>query len=63
MEFSKSVWQHIKDARDLFGIKSGDLMLVVGDNDHGIGISKADVSLMKKFALKILEGIGGEKNG
>ena len=38
-------------------------MLVVGDNDHGIGISKADVSLMKKFALKILEGIGGEKNG
>lgn len=49
-----------KNARDLFKIKPGDLLLIVGDIDKGIGIVKEDT--MKKFALKILESFGGIKN-
>ena len=45
-----------KEARELFGIKPGDLLLVVGDEEHGIGIIKADV--IEKFALEVLRGIG-----
>lgn len=48
-----------KDARDLFNIKPGDLLLIVGDVEKGIGIVKAD--MMKKFALKIIETFGGSK--
>lgn len=45
-----------KEARDIFNIKPGDDLLVVGDEKKGIAIAKA--SVMKKIALKILEGIG-----
>ena len=43
-----------KEARELFDIKPGDTLLVLGDEEHGIAISKADV--MKELALKILGG-------
>ncbi len=45
-----------KEARDIFDIKPGDLLLVVGDEERGIGILKADV--MEKLALEMLKGIG-----
>jgi len=44
-----------KDARDVFGIKPGDILLVLGDESRGIAIVKADD--MKRFALKILEKV------
>lgn len=43
-----------KEARELFNIKPGDTLLVLGDEESGIAISKADV--MKEVALKILNG-------
>ncbi len=45
-----------KKARDIFNIESGDTLLVLGDEEKGIAIVKAD--LMKNFATKILESIG-----
>jgi AbrB family looped-hinge helix DNA binding protein len=45
-----------KEAREKFGIKPGDSLLVLGDEQRGIAIVKAE--LMKSFALKILESIG-----
>lgn len=32
-----------KEARDVFGIKSGDSLVVLGDRKKGIAIVKADV--------------------
>ena len=49
-----------KEARELFNIKPGDTLLVLGDEEQGIAISKADV--MKEVALKILNGLGGKKH-
>jgi AbrB family looped-hinge helix DNA binding protein len=45
-----------KEARDHFGIKPGDKLLVTGDLKRGLGIVKAET--MKKFALKIMGAIG-----
>lgn len=44
-----------KKARETFDIKSGDLLMVMGREEFGIGLIKADK--MKKFALKILENL------
>lgn len=45
-----------KNARDLFDIKPGDILLVLGDEARGaIAVVKADA--MKEFALKILENV------
>ena len=44
----KSLFQ--KKQRELFNIKPGDTLLVLGDEEQGIAISKADV--MKELALK-----------
>ncbi|MCD4842955.1 MAG: AbrB/MazE/SpoVT family DNA-binding domain-containing protein [Methanosarcinales archaeon] len=49
-----------KDARNIFGIKSGDLVLVVGDEKRGIGIVKADK--FKKIAMKILDSINNNED-
>lgn len=49
-----------KEARELFDIKAGDTLLVLGDEEQGIAIVKADV--MKELAVKILKGIGGLSN-
>ncbi|WP_406241966.1 AbrB/MazE/SpoVT family DNA-binding domain-containing protein [Tissierella carlieri] len=45
-----------KEARDLFDIKPGDILLVLGDEEQGIAITKADV--MQEVAVKILKGLG-----
>jgi AbrB family looped-hinge helix DNA binding protein len=44
-----------KEAREVFDIKPGDNLLLVGDEEKGIAIVKAD--LMKDLALKILENM------
>ena len=48
-----------KEARELFNIKPGDTLLVLGDEEQVIAISKADV--MKELALKILGGFTKDK--
>jgi AbrB family looped-hinge helix DNA binding protein len=45
-----------KEARDLFGIAPGDLLMVLGEEGRGIAIVKAD--FMRKMALKILDKMG-----
>lgn len=44
-----------KEARELFDIRPGDNLLLLGDEEKGIAIVKED--LMKKFALRILESM------
>jgi AbrB family looped-hinge helix DNA binding protein len=44
-----------KEARGVFNIKPGDNLLLVGDEEKGIAIVKAD--LMKDLALKLLENM------
>lgn len=45
-----------KEARELFDIKPGDTLLVLGDEKKGLAITKADA--MEEFAMKILKGLG-----
>lgn len=45
-----------KDARELFNIKPGDTLLVLGDEEQGLAVVKADA--MQEFALKVLKGLG-----
>jgi len=42
-----------KEARELFGIEPGDILLVLGDVERGIALVKADT--IQEFAKKILE--------
>ena len=44
-----------KEAREIFYINPGDSLLVLGDEEQGIAIVKADV--MKEVAIKILKGL------
>jgi AbrB family looped-hinge helix DNA binding protein len=44
-----------KEARDVFDMKPGDNLVLVGDEEKGIAIVKAD--LVKDLALKILENM------
>ena len=46
-----------KEARELFDINPGDTLLVLGDEEQGIAVVKADV------AVKILKGLGHFKGG
>ena len=48
-----------KEARELFNINAGDTLLVLGDEEQGLAIAKADV--IKEVAVKILKGLGGFK--
>lgn len=41
-----------KEAREIFNIKTGDTLLVLGDEDQGIAIVKNDT--FKQFAYDIL---------
>ena len=43
------------EAREIFDINPGDSLLVLGDEEQGIAIVKADV--MKEVAIKILKGL------
>lgn len=45
----------------LFAINPGDTLLVLGDEEQGIAVVKADV--MKEVAVKILKGLGHFKGG
>ncbi|HEX3022782.1 MAG TPA: AbrB/MazE/SpoVT family DNA-binding domain-containing protein [Lachnospiraceae bacterium] len=49
-----------KDARDLFDIKPGDSLLLLGDEKKGLAITKLDV--MNSLALKILDGLGDNED-
>lgn len=44
-----------KQARELFGIKPGDSLLVIGDKDSGIALVKT--TLVKNIVSKILESL------
>lgn len=48
-----------KEARDLFDIKPGDTLLLLGDEEHGIAIPKKDV--VSKYAQVIFEDVVGKK--
>ena len=50
-----------KEARELFGYKSGDLLLLFGDTDKGIAIGMADDYV--KFAEMVLNKTGNEQGG
>ena len=42
-----------KEAREIFNIRQGDILLVLGDVERGIALVKADA--IQEFARKILE--------
>lgn len=49
-----------KEARDVFGLKPGDQLLVLGDEAQGIALVKA--SRLEKFATDVLSAMQeGEK--
>ena len=50
-----------KEARELFDIQPGDTLLVLGDEEQGIAVVKADV--MEEVAVKILKGLGRLRGG
>ncbi len=45
-----------KEARELFNINPGDTLLVLGDEEKGLAVTKVDA--MEEFAMKILKGLG-----
>jgi len=45
-----------KEARDIFDIRPGDILLVLGDVERGIALVKADA--LQEFARQILESSG-----
>ena len=49
-----------KEAREVFNIKTGDTLLLFGDLDRGIAISKADNYL--NFADSIYFALGKDKD-
>jgi len=49
-----------KEAREIFDIKPGDLLLVLGDTERGIALVKADA--LQEFARKILESTGNVRD-
>lgn len=48
-----------KEARDLFDIKPGDTLLILGDEDQGIAIPKKEV--VSKYTNVIFEDVVGKK--
>ena len=50
-----------KEAREIFNIHAGDTLLVLGDEEQGIAVVKADV--MQELAVKILKGLGRLTDG
>lgn len=47
--------------REIFNINPGDTLLVLGDEEQGIAVVKADV--MQEVAVEILKGLGHFKGG
>ena len=50
-----------KDARQLFGIRSGDTLLILGDEDSGIIVSKPEV--LHRAADQIFQKMESAKDG
>lgn len=48
-----------KDARELFGIRPGDTLLILGDEENGILITKPDV--LNDVAHKIFQNMERER--
>ena len=48
-----------KEARDVFDIRAGDMLIVLGDEQWGIAVTKADV--LKEHAEEVFRKIGEEK--
>lgn len=44
-----------KEAREIFDINPGDNLLVLGDEERGLAITKTDA--LNEMALKILDGL------
>ncbi len=47
-----------KEARELFGIQSGDTLLILGDEDTGLIVSRPE--LLNNIADQLLESMGQE---
>ena len=45
-----------KEAREIFGISTGDILLVLGDTERGIALVKADA--LRELARRILDTAG-----
>ncbi len=50
-----------KEARTLFDISPGDTLLILGDEENGILITKTDV--MNEVAVRLLSRLGDGKDG
>lgn len=50
-----------KEARELFHIQPGNTLLVLGDEEQGLAVVKADI--MKEAAMKVFKGLGNFGNG
>lgn len=49
-----------KEARDMFGISSGDSLVLLGDKNKGIAIVKAEI--FESITTAVLEDLDGNKN-
>ena len=47
-----------KEAREVFQIKAGDMLIVLGDEKWGIAVTKADV--LEEHAAEVFRRIGEE---
>lgn len=47
-----------KEARDLFGIQSGDTLLILGESETGLIVSKPDV--LNNLAAQLLKNVKKE---
>ena len=48
-----------KDAREVFGIRPGDTLLILGDEENGILVTKPDV--LNDVAQKIFQNLDKER--
>ena len=48
-----------KDAREFYGVKPGDTLLILGDEENGMIVTKPEV--LSDLAAKILRQIGREE--
>lgn len=48
-----------KEARELFGIKPGDTLLILGEEDTGLIVSRPEV--LSNIASRILDGVKKEE--
>lgn len=49
-----------KDARDFFGIRSGDTLLILGDEKNGLLVTKPEI--LRDVAHRIFDEFEGEKS-